>query len=100
MDFSTIRLEPEYITKYGKPYHVLYQQGKIRTRKEFMEYIKNRPNVFCWGGYIENDEEEYEDPYEEDDYDIEEIVDFEEENYSQYYSSSSESEEEFDLEFQ
>ena len=52
MDFSTIRLEPEYITKYGKPYHVLYQQGKIRTRKEFMEYIKNRPNVFCWGGYI------------------------------------------------
>ena len=100
MDFSTIRLEPEYITKYGKPYHVLYQQGKIRTRKEFMEYIKNRPNVFCWGGYNENEEEEYEDPYEEDEFDIEEIVDFEEEDYSQYYSSSSESDEEFDLEFQ
>ena len=100
MDYSNIRLEPEYITKYGKPYHVLYQKGAIRNKKEFEKFIKNKYYVSCWEGYNDLDEEEYEDPYEDDEYDFVEILDLEEDNYSQYYSSSSESDEELDLEFQ
>ena len=65
-----------------------------------MEYIENRLYVSCWEGYNENDEEEYDVPYEGEELDCEEIAEFEEENYSQYYSSSSESDEEFDYELQ
>ena len=100
MDFATIRLEPEYITKYGKPYHILYQKGAIRTQKEFQEFIKKRFYVSCWEGYNDIEEEEYEDPYEYEEFDFEENFEVEEEDYNPYYTSSSESDEEFDFEFQ
>ena len=64
IDFNLIRLEPEYLTKYGKHYHQLYNPYKNITREEHYNKYKNKPFVSFWNTNIE--EEEYKSSFESD----------------------------------
>ncbi len=51
IDFNSIRLEPQYITKYGKNYHLLYNSHKNITREEHYKKYKKTQS--------KKDQEEY-----------------------------------------
>jgi hypothetical protein len=99
IDFNSIRLEPQYLTKYGKHYHELYNQYKNITREEYYKKYKNNPFVSFWDNDNEEEEEQYYSPLELDNlgnYDYQPINN-EEKEYEeiQQIAESSDSEEEF-----
>ena len=58
IDFNLILLEPEYLTKYGKQYHQLYNPYKYITREEHYNKYKNKSFVSLWAINTEEEEEE------------------------------------------
>ena len=106
IDFNLILLEPEYLTKYGKQYHQLYNPYKYITREEHYNKYKNKSFVSLWDiNTEEEEEEEYTSSFEIDildnlyNYEYQPInneeVDIEEEIQQIIESSDSEEEEEF-----
>tara|TARA_B110001469_G_C9632823_1_gene316814 strand:- start:589 stop:957 length:369 start_codon:yes stop_codon:yes gene_type:complete len=103
VDFNLIRLEPEYLTKYGKQYHQLYNPYKYITREEYYNKYKNKPFVSLWDNNTNTEEEEYKSSFESDSLDNlynyeyqpinNEEVDIEEEIQQIIESSDSEEEE-------
>jgi len=65
IDFNLIRLKPEYLTKYGKQYHQLYNPYKYITREEHYNKYKNKSFVSLWDINTE-EEEEYTSSFEID----------------------------------
>ena len=102
IDFNLIRLKPEYLTKYGKQYHQLYNPYKYITREEHYNKYKNKSFVSLWDINTE-EEEEYTSSFEIDildnidKYEYQHIkneeVDIEEEIQQIIESSDSEEEE-------
>ena len=66
VDFNLIRLEPEYLTKYGKQYNQLYNSYKYITREEHYNKYKNKSFVSLWDINTEEEEEEYTSSFEID----------------------------------
>jgi len=66
IDFNLIRLKPEYLTKYGKQYHQLYNPYKYITREEHYNKYKNKSFVSLWDINTEEEEEEYTSSFEID----------------------------------
>jgi len=66
IDFNLILLEPEYLTKYGKQYHQLYNPYKYITREEHYNKYKNKSFVSLWDINTEEEEEEYTSSFEID----------------------------------
>ena len=99
IDFNLIRLEPEYLTKYGKHYHQLYNPYKNITREEHYNKYKNKPFVSFWDNNTEEEEEQYNSSFELDNlgnYEYKPINNEEEsDDEIQQIVESSDSEEEF-----
>ena len=66
IDLKSIRLEPEYLTKYGKQYHQLYNPYKNITREEHYNKYKNKPFVSFWDNNTNTEEEEYKSSFDID----------------------------------
>jgi len=97
IDFNSIRLEPQYLTKHGKQYHQLYNPYKNITREERYEKYKNKPFVSFWDNNIK-EEEEYNSSPELENYEYQSINEEEEaesDDEIQQIIESSDSEEEF-----
>ena len=92
-----IRLEPYYITKYGKEYYELYH-ANIETYNREIHYKKHKNKFFIpfWEELKEEDDNYFED-YDSVEYYTEEeyISDEEHENISEHSSESEEEVEDF-----
>ena len=69
IDLKSIRLEPEYLTKYGKQYHQLYNPYKNITREEHYNKYKNKTFVSFWDNNTNTEEEEYKSSFDIDNLD-------------------------------
>jgi hypothetical protein len=58
IDFNLIRLEPQYLTKYGKQYNYLYNPYKNPTIEEHYIKYKNKQFISFWENIKENENED------------------------------------------
>ncbi len=69
IDLNSIRLEPQYLTKYGKQYHLLYNPYKNITKEEHYRNYKTKSFVSFWDNDTDEEEEQYNSSYELDNLD-------------------------------